>query len=87
VTAEDQTVHVTDRVRFAPAGPEHWPPLLGDVWQDREGRRWAAFRDRDTSYLECLAMPADDSAEEIDRVYGPMTLVSRPDVRERKCPF
>lgn len=67
--------------------PENWPPRLGDIWQDREGRRWVACRHRDTAYLECLAMQADDSAEEINRLHGPMSLVSRPDAREVECPF
>jgi hypothetical protein len=64
--------------------PEHWPPRHGDIWQDRHGDRWACQADLTLARLE---VKADDTAAEIERVYGPMTLVSRPEPREVECPF
>lgn len=52
-----------------------WPPSPGDIWEDRNGDRWICTRLKpgDTSrYLTCIARQADDSAEEIWRLYGPM---------------
>jgi hypothetical protein len=71
--------------------PEHWPPLPGDIWQDKDGNRWTCSAEQHTAngrpYLVCLAFTADDSADEINRKYGPMRLVYRPDVREYEVPF
>lgn len=66
--------------------PEHWPPQPGDIWQDRDGSRWVCTP-HPKPYLACLAFTADDSADEIQRAHGPMTLVSRPDKSEVECPF
>lgn len=58
--------------------PIGWPPRPGEIWQDKNGDRWACCRvpnHGDVSYLICLAKQADDSAEEIWRQYGPMTRV------------
>lgn len=52
--------------------PHNWPPLQGQVWQDRNGKRWICPKD---SYLVCIASIADDNAEEIWRHHGPMRLV------------
>lgn len=53
--------------------PVQWPPQPGDVWQDRDGDRWICTRTPgDTHYLVCIAKQADDSAEEIRRLYGPL---------------
>jgi hypothetical protein len=62
--------------------PANWPPRKGDIWQDRGGRRWMCTGGSTMPFLECLAEQADDHADEINRAYGPMTLVSRPDVRD-----
>lgn len=70
---------------------EHWPPRPGDIWQGSGGERWACSAEQHarygTPYLVCLAFVADDSAEEIARKYGPMTLVYRPEPRETEPPF
>lgn len=65
------------------ARPIGWPPEAGDIWQDKAGDRWACVR-APHPYLTCLARPADDNAEEIWRVYGPMTRVEfvAPNVEE-----
>jgi hypothetical protein len=54
------------------------------IWRDQDGNRWACQAD---TTLACLARVADDSAEEIYRRHGPLTLVSRPDPCEVECPF
>lgn len=71
------------------ARPEFWPPQPGQIWQDRNGWRWvcAATGNPTASYLVCLAQQADDSAEEVWRLFGPMTLVSTVDPTEQECPF
>jgi hypothetical protein len=61
-----------------------WPPRHGDIWQDRHGDRWSCQADLT---LARLGVKADDTAAEIERAYGPMTLVSRPEPREVECPF
>lgn len=63
---------------------ENWPPKPGDIWQDRNGNRWSC---QVGGYLASLAFTADDAPDEIARIYGPMALVSRPDVKEVECPF
>jgi hypothetical protein len=65
--------------------PEHWPPQPGDIWQDRNGNRWAS--QVHDGYLVCLAFTADDSAEEIQKHHGPMRLVYRTEPTEPECPF
>ena len=58
--------------------PMYWPPSPGEIWQDRNGDRWACARvpkSPGAHYLMCLAHQADDSAEEIWRIYGPMQRV------------
>ena len=68
---------------------EFWPPRPGQIWQDRNRDRWvcAATGNPTASYLVCLAQQADDSAEEVRRLFGPMTLVSTVDPTEQECPF
>lgn len=64
--------HRTDETATLPR-PAEWPPQAGDVWEDRNGDRWICTRSPGTApYLTCLAQQADDSAEEIWRVHGPM---------------
>lgn len=69
--------------------PEHWPPRPGQVWQDGESNRWvcAGTNASNTPYLVCIAYQADDSAEEIWRLHGPMTLVHSFAPTEEECPF
>lgn len=57
--------------------PMYWPPSPGEIWQDRNGERWACCKVPypNVSYLTCLARQADDNAEEIWRLVGPMTRV------------
>lgn len=65
--------------------PDYWPPQHGDIWQDRHGARWSCQADLTLARLG--NPPADDTANEIERSYGPMTLVSRPEPHEVECPF
>lgn len=69
--------------------PENWPPQPGQVWQDRNKDRWvcAGTNPSNTPYLVCIARQADDSAEEILRQHGPMTLVHSFQPTEEECPF
>lgn len=64
--------------------PEHWPPQHGDIWQDQSLERWSCQQD---GSLACLAHPADDAPDEINRVHGPLTLVYRAAIREEEVPF
>lgn len=77
----------------------HWPPRRGDLWQDQRMRTWQAVPIAHTShreahrcaiddgvYLVCLDEMADDSPDEIARLYGPLTLVFRPSLLA-DCPF
>lgn len=64
-----------DEAGAAASRPEQWPPGPGDIWQDRNGDRWICTRIKpgdNSGYLTCIARQADDSAEEIWRLYGPM---------------
>lgn len=55
--------------------PPEWPPVPGQVWQDRNGDRWICTRTPgNVPYLVCIAKQSDDGAEEIWRLYGPLTL-------------
>jgi hypothetical protein len=65
-----QTTTAADR-------PMYWPPSPGEIWQDRNGERWICSKVPypNVSYLVCLARQADDNAEEIWRLVGPMTRV------------
>lgn len=68
--------------------PEFWPPQPGQIWQDRNKDRWICVgTPSQTPYLTCLAHMADDSAEEIWRVHGPMSFVTSTDPTEVECPF
>lgn len=67
--------------------PDGWPPKPGEVWQDRDGCRWIATRTSGHPYLTCLARQADDSADEIWRLSGPMTLVQSIAVEDEEPPF
>lgn len=79
--------------------PVDWPPLPGDIWTDKHGRRWACqhpacFGSWDgagaaKSYLVCLAEPGDDHADEIYRRHGPLRLTYRPkpDARDDESSF
>jgi hypothetical protein len=68
--------------------PEYWPPQPGHIWQDRNQDRWiGTATPHPTSYLVCLARQADDNAEEIWRLYGPMTFVQLVAPTEEECPF
>lgn len=59
--------------------PIGWPPRPGDVWQDRAGDRWICVRHHPAGvaagYLICVANQADDSAEEVWRLFGPLQRV------------
>jgi hypothetical protein len=57
--------------------PIGWPPKPGDIWEDDSGDRWVCVRtpNANVSYLQCLARGADDAAEEIWRMFGPMTRI------------
>lgn len=66
--------------------PEHWPPQPGDTWADRHGNHWVCAHHA-KPYLVCVAFQADDSADEINRRYGPMRFVYRPGAREAEVPF
>jgi hypothetical protein len=70
--------------------PQHfWPPRKGDVWRDSKGDMWVAVVEPAEGYLYCLTRTADDSAEEIQRTCGPMTLTYRPwlPADDTECPF
>jgi len=69
--------------------PEDWPPKPGQVWQDRDGNRWACAGTppRMNSYMFCLAHPGDDPAEEIWRRFGPLHLVMSISPTEEEAPF
>lgn len=73
------------RVEF----PVEWPPHPGDIWQDRNGDRWACSNVGAArhSYLFCLAHPGDDPAEDIWKEYGPMRRVMFVPVNEEEPPF
>lgn len=64
--------------------PDHWPPRHGDIWQDNSGDRWSCQQD---GSLAGLARKADGAPAEINSVYGPTTLVYRPDATEEGAPF
>lgn len=66
--------------------PEYWPPKPGHVWQDRNKDRWIGAPGGN-GYLVCLASRADDSAEEIWRLFGPMTFVQCVSPSEEEVPF
>jgi len=71
-----------------PGRPEYWPPEPGQIWQDRNKDRWIGTgTPNTTSYLVCLARQADDNAEEIWRLYGPMTFVQSVETTETEVPF
>lgn len=56
--------------------PKHWPPKPGHIWEDRDGDRWiCTTMTGDGSYLTRIGKQADDSAEEIWRLCGPLTFV------------
>ena len=62
-----------------------WPPKLGDVWQDKRGSRWLAVPG-----AQLLHLGQRDGAapyDEIWRLFGPLALVSRPDIEEKEPPF
>ena len=62
-----------------------WPPLLADIWQDRRGERWTAVVGD-----QLLHLGRQDGAaphQEIWRLFGPLTLIYRPDIREPEVPF
>jgi hypothetical protein len=56
--------------------PIGWPPKPGEIWEDRAGDRWICLRHHTNpaagSYLTCVARQADDNAEEIWRLFGPL---------------
>lgn len=64
--------------------PEHWPPIHGDVWEDKDGDPWLA--ESNGTLVRLCKPPADDSPAEILRAYGPLRLRSRDRGNER-CPF
>lgn len=68
--------------------PEHWPPMPGSVWSDKVGDRWVcvpAFGGK--PYLMCLIRPADDSADEILRRFGPLELAQIVPIADEEVPF
>lgn len=68
--------------------PDMWPPMPGHVWQDRAGNRWICLpMPTGKPYLTCLAKQSDDSAEEIWRLYGPLTFLSRITPNDEEPPF
>lgn len=68
----------TDRGRrYEPKGrPEHWPPQVGDVWQDKHDNQW--LFESSGVLVRITGGPADDEPNEINHVYGPLVLASRP---------
>lgn len=62
-----------------------WPPKLGDTWQDKRGDRWLAVPGAQLLHLAGVdgAAPYD----EIWRLFGPLALVNRSDVKEPEVPF
>lgn len=64
--------------------PAHWPPRIGDVWRDRQGRDWRAVDDEGDVALtrhegEQNGEPVNavDGPEWVDDEHGPLTLISR----------
>lgn len=71
-----------------PPKPYNWPPKVGEVWQDRGGDRWICTpTGSNNSYLTCLAKRADDGADEIWRLFGPLTLIMTVPVEDEEPPF
>lgn len=66
--------------------PPEWPPHPGQVWQDRNGDRWICTA-APHRYLTCLTRQADDSAEEIWRLFGPLTFIQAIPTRDEEAPF
>lgn len=63
--------------RYVPSVlPEHWPPQVGDVWQDDHDDNW--LFESSGALVRITGEPADDAPGEINRVYGPLILSSRP---------
>lgn len=76
--------------------PAEWPPRIGDVWTDRNGRPWFAIDATDENNEGLLELHGistyvygSTSPEHVNRQYGPMTLVQRfdPAVMEDEAPF
>lgn len=59
--------------------PEHWPPIGGDMWRDRQDNHWVSFK-RGT--LVCMETTDPDGglsvpADEVEKGHGPLVCVSR----------
>ncbi|MER7278350.1 hypothetical protein ABT369_28315 [Dactylosporangium sp. NPDC000244] len=59
-----------------PEDPAGWPPQVGDVWQDDHDDHW--LFESSGVLVRITGGPADDEPNEINRVYGPLILSSRP---------
>lgn len=68
--------------------PDHWPPMPGHVWEDRNRDRWICGRvPSGAPYLFCIAKQADDSAEEIWRTHGPLRHIDHVQPNGEEPPF
>lgn len=65
--------------------PEFWPPVVGDIWEDRDGRRWLAQNRPGGLRLIPVALGEDDDPLLVDlpshflNYSGPVQLVCRTD--------
>ena len=68
--------------------PEGWPPIPGQVWEDRDRDRWICTTIRSgLPYLVCIARQAEDNAEEILRTQGPLSRVDFVTPNGEEPPF
>jgi hypothetical protein len=74
-----------DRETDPAAAEGVWPPKLGDAWQDKNGDRWLAMPGKQLLHLAGLKGSAPYA--EIWRLFGPLTLVNRTQVRFEEVPF
>lgn len=59
--------------------PEHWPPVPGDVWVDREGDAWIVT-DRDGPTEMVTAGAHSGRPDDVLTEYAPLRLIHRPGV-------
>ena len=62
-----------------------WPPRVGDAWQDKRGDRWLAMPGDQLLHMAGLNGSAPHA--EIWRLFGPLTLVNRIQIRQEEVPF
>ena len=53
-----------------PPAPEHWPPRMGDVWEDAGGRFWVAYDDGKSVSMLMISAPGDDPGDVSTSTFG-----------------